>query len=55
VRAPLCKTGELDAAGELIRKVQQIERREIIDAADVIARRPFTSPEQGGLGLMSKG
>src|SRR5205823_3439569 len=35
--APLCKTGKLDAAGELDRTVQQIERREIIHAADIIA------------------
>ena len=37
MRAGLGKAGKLDAAGELGRPVQQIERREIVDAADVIA------------------
>jgi hypothetical protein len=37
VRAELSKTRKFDAAGELSRIVQEIERREIVHAADVIA------------------
>src|SRR5260370_132493 len=49
MRAALRKPGELDAAGELVRTVQQIERREIIDAADVIAPVAATAEQDAGV------
>jgi len=47
--APLGKTGKYDAAGELVRAMQHVERREIVHAADVVAAVAATAEQDAGV------